>query len=124
MFFLFAISCSGVASAQDVCARLSSAIDDSLKEISHQYASGVFEDSAMRATHQTTVIGNHLQLIELNLRLLEAAKCALPREPITQDAYLSAALDCQTAGLKLKMPRGGEKPTVPTECDRKLWKRK
>jgi hypothetical protein len=113
-----------VAYAQDACTRLSTAIDDSLKEISHQYASGILEDSAMRATHQSTVIGNQLQLIDLNLRLLEAAKCQVPKEPITQDAYLSAALDCHTAGMKMKMPRAGEKPSVPPECDRKTWKRK
>jgi hypothetical protein len=112
------------ALAQDACTKLSGAIEDSVKEISVQTASGFLETSAIRANDQKAAIGNQLMLIQIHLTMMAAAHCAIPKEPISQTAYLNNALECETAGLKMKIPKAGQKPDRLEQCKRENWVRK
>jgi hypothetical protein len=51
---------------------------------------------------------------------MQANKCALPKEEISDKRYINAALQCEIA--KSKAQRTGEKAS-PAECDRDKWEK-
>jgi hypothetical protein len=63
---------------------------------------------------------NAISRIQANLVLMQANKCALPKEEISDKRYINAALQCEIA--KSKAQRAGEKAS-PAECDRDKWEK-
>ena len=102
-------------SAQANCKDFADAIEHAVKLIAMADAKSVGDNSAPRATRHELEISNHLARIEINLKLMEASKCALPKDPIGPADYMLDALQCGTAELKgdYKSP----------ECDLSKWVR-
>lgn len=65
--------------------------------------------------------------IQINLQLMQAAGCQLPRQPISSAAYLAAALTCTNARLTQTLTaqrtgNTGKLPDLPV-CDLSKWQR-
>ena len=114
------VAACGFAQAADskpqggVCEALATEVESSLKELAYYSVNGNFDDSAPRETNrklQKVVAAN---LIQANLALMQANKCAMPRLPIYESAYRSAALKCLTAE---------QTDTAAPECIRTKWSR-
>jgi hypothetical protein len=104
-----------VPGQQSACDALSAEVEASVKELSYYSVDGTFDDSAPRETNrklQKVVASN---LIQSNLALMQANKCPMPRQPIYESAYRSAALKC----LNAEQPKEG----VAAECIRTKWTR-
>ena len=121
IFGVLLVAACGFAQAADskspsgVCEGLAAEVDASLKELAYYSIDGTFDDSAPRETNrklQKVIASN---LIQANLTLMQANKCALPKLPIYENAYRSAALKCFT----VDQPKDGVAP----ECIRSKWVR-
>lgn len=112
---LVLLAASPSAMAQQVCVDFERAVDNSLKIIASESAEGVADDSAARETMREARIGNHLQLISINLGLMRDQKCPTRKTPIYMGEFLKNALECSIARMK------GEKDSA--SCSFENWKR-
>ena len=113
---------SGPALANSVCDQFAYAIESSVKEISHYSRGGSIDNSAPRAANRKLDQSIHVGLIQANLTMMQAAKCTLPKEPIQENSYGSAAFKCEMAAFKAG--QSGSPATTPLpECDRDKWVR-
>lgn len=73
MLLVFAVAPAAVAQVD--CSSFETAIDNSLKLISMERASGIADNSAPRETMRAAKIANHLQVISINPNLMKEHKC-------------------------------------------------
>ena len=114
---LVLVATPAVASAQSDqakrCASFNAAYAAAADNVAYMSADGLREDSAVRATQRATEIQNQLSLIEINIELMKAANCELPKSALTTGAYWSDAKACF----------GRADPMDPeNKCDRQNWK--
>ena len=113
--FAQAADTATMAQQAKTCDALATEVEASVKELAYYSVNGAFDDSAPRETNrklQKVVASN---LIQANLALMQANKCTLPKLPIYESAYRSAALKC----LSAEQPKDGVAP----ECVRTKWSR-
>ena len=115
-------SCVFEAKAQNVCDQLNVAVENGVKELSFYAMSGIFDDSAPRATNRKLSQVFQMGMIQANLQLLQANKCALPKLPVSEYSYKANALQCELAGSRASRQKESNAP-LP-ECDRATWDRK
>jgi hypothetical protein len=111
----FAQAADKVSAQQGPCDALAGEVEASVKELAYYSINGTLDDSAPRETNrklQKVVASN---LIQSNLVLMQANKCPMPKLPIYESAYRSAALKCFTA----EQPKEG----IALECVRTKWTR-
>jgi hypothetical protein len=104
---------------QDVCERLSAAVEDGVKELSQIRVDGLTDDSAPRETNRQLEKVITTNLMQMHLTLMQANKCTLPKTTFYDTAYYTDALSCATARLKA---RADDKETPP-DCVRSKWTR-
>lgn len=121
-FVLGMIFASGsiLAQPKNVCDTLGSAVESGVKELAFYSASGALDDSAPRESNRLMRKLASASVIQSNLQLMAANKCAMPKLPISDTDYYSNALDCTLATSRAQ--RTGEKIELP-ECDRAKWVR-
>lgn len=103
-----------------LCKQLEGAVDAGQKEMSFQKASELTENSAPRASVNEAKIEAAFLGVQANLTLMDQHHCQPYSHPITDSAYLSNALSCQTDFNKSFVAAAG---TTPPSCDRKQWAR-
>lgn len=111
----FAQAVEKTAPQHGSCDALAAEVEASVKELAFYSIDGSFDDSAPRETNrklQKVIASN---LIQSNLSLMQANKCPMPKLPVYESAYRSAALKCFTA----EKPKDGLAP----ECIRTNWTR-
>jgi|ERR1051325_5355878 hypothetical protein len=97
------------------CKSFTENIEHALKLIALDDVGGMGDNSVPRATLVELKTANNLARIQINLQLMQASGCPLPKEPIAPSDYLSDALDCSMAELK--------GVTNPPACDLSKWVR-
>jgi hypothetical protein len=120
IFGVLLVAACGFAQAADnksqgTCDALAAAVEGGVRDLAHYSFDGTFDSSAMRETNrqlQKVVASN---LIQANLTLMQANRCPLPKLPVDEYAYRSAALKC----LSAVKPKDGVAP----ECIRPNWVR-
>ena len=100
---------------QTVCDSLAASVEEGVKDLSHYRFDGAFDNSAVRETNRQLQKVVTTNLIQANLTLMQANKCVLPKLPINDYAYRSAALKCATSTKP--------KDEVAPECVRPNWTR-
>lgn len=82
-------------------------------DLAENYAEGMTDDSAPRATMRAAQDQNALLKAQIALTLMHDNKCSLPKRAPSSITYLLNALKCQTEKLKgnFKSP----------ECDHSTW---
>lgn len=102
------------------CGQFNDVIDSTLKAAAARAAANVGKDVSGSDTAAWLSI-------QVNLQLMEAAGCALPKEPIHLRTYMLPALKCSTARLQQQSAqiRSGSREELPTpsECDWSKWQR-
>lgn len=104
----------------EVCENLGTAIESGMKELSFIRVDGAADNSAARESNrqlEKVVVTN---LMQLNIGLMQANRCNLPKTPFSDSAYYLSALSCSNALLKAQLDRSSESPV---ECDRSKWSR-
>jgi hypothetical protein len=122
IFGVLLVAACGFAQAADrapalagSCEALAATVEAGVRDLAFYSIDGTFDSSAARETNrqlQKVVASN---VIQANLTLMQANRCALPKLPIDENAYRSAALKCFTAAK----PKDGVAP----ECIRPTWTR-
>jgi hypothetical protein len=110
------LTCSS-AFAQQACEVLKAAIDDELLTYSVESLASVSVGEQVRLARAA----NALQIIELNVRLMEANKCPPLKEPIGP-VYLGAASRCHTMSHSI-VPELRTSPQTIEACDKSKWKK-
>lgn len=101
IFLALAIaSVSSSAIAQNTCTELAKAIEHQLKKSASNYADGITDNSAPRATLRELRTSNSLALARINIELMAQNKCPPRKDPVDPMIYLSEALDCEIATQK------------------------
>ena len=101
------------------CAAFDGAIESSLKGLAI---------AALKLANERSGAETALLLeIQINLQLMQAAGCQLPRQPISSAPYLAAALTCMNARLRQaavaqRARETGKLPELPV-CDVSKWQR-
>jgi hypothetical protein len=89
------------AGPYDACREAALAVDDGLRDLGEAGLAkieGISDNSAPRATLRAAERTAIFTAIQANLTLMSALRCpAAPQLPISDDVYLSAAIDCSTA---------------------------
>lgn len=106
--------------ADGICSELQNQIEINEKSLSSQFVDEMLENSAPRATVEEGKINAAYQEISINLALMNAHRCAAYPHTISQTAYLTNALACQTDTLKSGLSSGS---SAPDSCDRAKWSR-
>jgi hypothetical protein len=121
---LIAITSSTFAAPN--CAIFEKAIDATLREIATKTVEGLGDDSAPRATLRVAQINNDLVKIQINLMIMQANGCTMPKEPIRGTEYVGFAVACSAAESKALLERlkdqYAEMRSLP-ECDTAKWAR-
>jgi hypothetical protein len=95
------------------CDALGKTIEAQVMDLSS--VDGTFDDSAPRETNRLLRKSIAMNEIQANLILMQAAKCRLPTQPISDRAYFTDATACELAATQSKAP--------VRECDRSKWVR-
>lgn len=103
--------------AGGVCASLAKDYDDASKDLAANYAAGVGDNSAPRATLREMEDSNTLAQARITLDLMRDHRCPMPKSAPDRVFYLNDALTCATDRLK----SGGS--AQPPSCNRAIWKR-
>jgi hypothetical protein len=118
------VAVCGFAQAEDVkaspqqartCQALADVIEANVRDLAFYNIDGTFDGSAARETNRQLQKVVATNLIQSNLLLMQANRCSLPKLPVDDEAYRSAALKCFTASK----PKEGVAP----ECIRPKWTR-
>lgn len=107
-------------SKSSTCEALSAAFEAGLKDLAVIRADAGLDNSAPRETNRQLRKVFTADVMRMNLDLLQAGKCPLPKEPVSDYAYYLDALKCSTAMLR---SQPGDKE-LPDECDRAKWTRR
>ena len=101
------------AHAQTTCQTLATDYERASMNLADNFAAGLADNSAPRATLRATEDNNTLLEAQMTLHLMEANKCKMPDRAPTASKYAVQALECRTARLK-----GDENPP---QCKRETW---
>ena len=107
------------APSDTACKAFADAIDDAEKDASSMSVKIVVENSASRVVYLAGELNGDLATIPSNIALMAAHHCAPYAYPITDSAYLKAAVICERR-IALAAAGGGG---LPAECDRSKWER-
>jgi hypothetical protein len=82
-------------------------------DLANNYAAGVTDDSAPRATMRAAQNAEALARAQITLALMRDNKCSIPKRAPSQMTYALGAMKCRTEMMKsnYKAP----------ECDRSTW---
>jgi hypothetical protein len=100
-------------SGGNTCKALGGAVEAAHKNLSASEF-GSYARSAAQATQLATEQANAISLMQINLTLMSAHKCAMPTLPVSTATYALPALQCSTAQLK-------EEADKEAKCDRSKW---
>ena len=110
-------SSAGPAPTAGTCSRLALTYDGVSKDLASNFAEGLGDNSAPRATLRAIEDSNSLTQAHMALDLMRDYHCPMPKDAPASAYYLSAALTCDTDRLKAK---GSD---TPDSCDRSKWQR-
>lgn len=94
------------------CAGFNRVIDEAMMDLSYSTAAMFLDDSAPRLTLRNEEVANAWRAIEVNLTLLAAGRCPMPKNPISATSYSPSADLCDLA----KTAEDRKKA-----CDRSNW---
>ena len=95
IFFLLLIFKSNLYPNKNNCQLINDKIDEKTRYLATIYTEEIgYDESVYRAIHREMKKNNHYQQIMINLKLLEANKSPLPKEPITYTKYIAEAMSC------------------------------
>lgn len=99
------------------CSRLLKAYENAERIAASEYADGMMDNSAPRASMHHAAISNTLVERQMNLSMMIALSCPLPDDPAssTGAAFLISAIKCRTAQIK-----GDSKSP---DCELSKWQR-
>lgn len=97
------------------CALFTQVFENGLKDLSEMRVQDIGDDSAPRATMRAARATQIYAQMAVNLELMAAAKCPLPKDAVSDDWYLGAALTCRATSAT--------DPAFRTACDRAAWRR-
>jgi hypothetical protein len=103
------------------CSKLNAAIERNLKEISFLASLRDSEESAPRASVDSSEINSRILSIQADIMLINSGKCSPYSHPISEEAYAMDAVKCHTALLEKELS-GGKSSALPQICDRSTWK--
>lgn len=95
------------------CPAISDAYEAALKDLAYASTKGMLTRSAPQATQTASEQMVSLARAQANLDLLIASRCPLPKSPVSEQAYMSAAADCALASDEAQMR---------AKCARSEWK--
>lgn len=98
------------------CTTLNRDLDQFSKSLAMNFAEGIGDDSAARATMREAEYGNLLARVKLTMDLMRDNQCKLPESVPTGEEYASSAIACQTDKMSLGV-------VSPASCDQSKWKR-
>jgi hypothetical protein len=102
------------------CDNLAAAVESGAKELSFIRVDGAADNSAARESNRQLQKVVATNLMQMNLSLMQANRCNLPRVPFSDSSYYLSALSCSTALLKSQLNQVSDSPA---ECDRSKWTR-
>lgn len=105
------------APASTVCAGLMATYERTSQNLADSFASSVGDNSAPRATLRAMEDANEWSKAKMALDLMRDHRCPMPKSLPSAGPYISAALECRTARMKVSGT------TTPEECKRENWKR-
>jgi len=105
------LAAGDVAIAQSVCIDLGNAVEHQLKKSASDFADGITDNSAPRATLREVRTSNSLALARMNIELMGQNKCPPRTKPVDPMIYLGEALDCELATQR------GEKDSPKCKLD-------
>lgn len=100
------------------CKALHDAYEEASKRMAMNEASGIGDQSAVRATKRETENANILSEARVTLDLLKGNGCRLPAAAPSSTGYYFKALQCHTDLLGVR--RSG-KYSFPASCERAKW---
>lgn len=107
------------------CAALHNDYELASKKLAMNWAQGVTDNSAARATMRSTQDGVVMEQARVTMDLLRANGCKAPTAAPAKGAYEMQAMQCHTASLQAQTAaifgRGGTGPVA--ECDMAQWTR-
>ncbi|HEX4695277.1 hypothetical protein [Sphingomonas sp.] len=108
---------ASATAAGGTCAALAREYEGASMDLAANYAEGVGDNSAPRATLRAMEDANTLARAHMTLDLMRDFRCTTPKNAPDSMLYLSAALNCATDRLK------GGGTTTPPSCDRSTWQK-
>ena len=106
---------SPVFAQSQLCQQFDSQIRLAEQNIASEFAEGIGDNSAPRATNRELRVNTYWTQIHVNLVQAQSNRCPPITRVISGSHYLSAALTCATD----RMRSGG---TTPDSCKRSNWK--
>ena len=85
------------------------------KLLAMNYAEGIGDDSAPRATLRETQYQSLLSRVRMNMDLMRDNRCKLPTSVPTGQEYASDAISCRSQILKMGLETGDG------SCDQSKW---
>ena len=104
--------------ASSVCSKLTSDITNHSKSLAANFAEGVGDNSAPRATMRETQEQTILANVRMTMDLMRDNRCKLPTSVPNGGEYIGSALQCKTDRLKAEVDgTAGE----PAACNQSKW---
>ena len=100
------------------CVQLNGDLDHLSKSLAMNFAEGVGDNSAPRATMREAQYNNLLTRARMTMDLMRDNHCRMPASVPTGEQYTGAALTCHTDMLEAQLAR---KTTLPDSCDQSRW---
>lgn len=117
---LFAISimlqAAPASAAESACAPLARQWRGIEQDLAADYAEGLSDNSAPRATMREQRETNALLRAQMLLGMMRDNKCSLPKTPPSHVTYALPALTCRTDMMKNYAAK-----ELPASCDRDNW---
>ena len=110
-------SSAGPAPTAGVCSRLASTYESVSKDLAANFALGLGDNSAPRASLRAMEDANSLSQAHMALDLMRDYHCTMPKDAPDAAYYMIPALTCATDRLKAT---GRDSPE---SCDRTKWQR-
>lgn len=110
---------AGIAPANSApCTQLTHDLDELSKSLAMNFAEGVGERSAPRATMREAQYSNLLNRVRMTMDLMRDSHCRMPGSVPTGEEYVDSALTCRTDMLRAEIARS---TTLPDSCNRSRW---
>lgn len=100
------------------CTQLTHDLDELSKSLAMNFAEGIGERSAPRATMREAQYSNLLNRVRMTMDLMRDSRCRMPASVPTGQEYVDSALTCHTDMLRAEMDRA---TTLPESCNRSRW---